>query len=232
MQAYTQAMQAYGSSPSQPTGRAGAVWNDSFYDPGSSTTSSLNGSAGASRGPGPVAPNINDFYTGGDQWTQSMQFSRRSRSCMRMSCNRWARLLISAACPRLARLTIPIWRRTMQLSCLWNGSIQSWIANTRVCGRRWPTKESRKGQCLFSGVVSRFGEQRNDASEPGGFGGYWPGDAAARIDVQSDEPAAQSSDARAVLCPRLAAQRVQRVARWLFFHAVSGVCAASYHRSS
>ena len=121
--------------------------------------------------PGPVAPNINDFYTGGDQWTQSMQSPRRSRSCMRMSLQQMGTPLISAACPRLARLTIPIWRRTMQLSCLWNGSIQSWIANTRVCGRRWPTKESRKGSNAYSRELSRFGEQRNDAANQAALAG-------------------------------------------------------------
>ncbi|KDC12333.1 hypothetical protein AZ19_1725 [Bordetella bronchiseptica E012] len=171
MQAYTQAMQAYGSSPSQPTGRAGAVWNDSFYDPGSSTTSSLNGSAGASRGPGPVAPNINDFYTGGDQWTQSMQFSPEIQKLYANVLQQMGTPFDLSSLPQAGSAYDPnlatnnatellMERLNPELDRQYE-SLRAQMANQGIA----------QGSNAYSRELSRFGEQRNDAANQAALAG-------------------------------------------------------------
>ncbi|KDC22992.1 hypothetical protein AZ20_4205 [Bordetella bronchiseptica E014] len=171
MQAYTQAMQAYGSSPSQPTGRASAVWNDSFYDPGSSTTSSLNGFAGSSRGPGPVAPNINDFYTGGDQWTQSMQFSPEIQKLYAGVLERMGTPFDLSDLPQAGSAYDPnlatnnatellMERLNPELDRQYE-SLRAQMANQGIA----------QGSNAYSRELSRFGQQRNDAANQAALAG-------------------------------------------------------------
>ncbi|WP_152553783.1 hypothetical protein [Bordetella bronchiseptica] len=165
MQAYTQAMQAYGSSPSQPTGRASAVWNDSFYDPGSSTTSSLNRATGSSRGAAPAAPNINDFYTGGDQWTQSMQFSPEIQKLYANVLQQMGTPFDLSSLPQAGSAYDPNLATNNATELLMERinpeldrqyeSLRAQMANQGIA----------QGSNAYSRELSRFGQQRNDAEK-------------------------------------------------------------------